>query len=245
MIRSGQEAWDLVVSELANAEQYPTSPPDPDATPLPFTDQVRFEHVRFRYDDGTAEVLRGIDLTVPAGGNSLAIVGGSGAGKSTLVDILLGLHDPTSGRVRVDGVDIAGDMAGWQRNVAMVPQEVYLFDVSLAENISFDTPPRAQIDPPDRLAEAIRGAQLESFVADQPEGVDTDFGERGSRLSGGQRQRIGIARACTGTRSCSSWTRPPRAGQRDRAPGHRDRAGAQRPDHRRRGRPPALHGASL
>lgn len=191
LIRSGQEAWNLVVTELDAAEQYPTSP-DPNATPLAFTDRVRFDDVRFQYDDGTTEVLRGIDLTVPAG-HSLAIVGGSGAGKSTLVDILLGLHDPTSGRVLVDGVDIAEDMAGWQRNVAMVPQEVYLFDVSLAENISFDTP-REQIDPT-RLSEAIRGAQLESFVADQPEGVDTDFGERGSRLSGGQRQRIGIARA--------------------------------------------------
>jgi ABC-type multidrug transport system fused ATPase/permease subunit len=121
------------------------------------------------------------------------LVGGSGAGKTTLLDVILGLHDPREGRVTVDGVDIAGIKRRWQANIAYVPQDVYLLDATLAENIAFDQA-KGDIDPA-QLQSAIEQAQLEELVGQLPSGVDTPIGEKGSRLSGGQRQRVGIARA--------------------------------------------------
>lgn len=134
-------------------------------------------------------VLQGINLDVPEG-STMALVGTSGAGKTTLVDLMLGLLTPTSGVIAVNGVDIASNLRAWQRQVAVVPQDVFLLDADLARNIAFDQ----DVDF-ERLSAAIRGAQLDDVVAALPEGVDTEVGERGARLSGGQRQRLGIARA--------------------------------------------------
>ena len=148
--------------------------------------------VSFRYPGATEDALSSVSVTL-AHGSSIAFVGGSGAGKTTLVDVILGLHDPYEGRVTVDGVDIAGRKRRWQTNVGYVPQDVYLLDATLAENIAFDQD-SSTIDNA-ALVRAIAQAQLDDMVARLPSGVDTQVGERGSRLSGGQRQRIGIARA--------------------------------------------------
>lgn len=146
--------------------------------------------LHFAYSDQPeAHVLRGVDVDIPAG-SSLAVVGVSGAGKSTFIDILLGLQQPTSGTVAAGGVSIFDNLPGWQRQIAVVPQDVALLDMSIAQNIAFDE----ELDP-DRLAHAVQRAQLGDLIAGLPEGLDTNAGERGSRLSGGQRQRIGIARA--------------------------------------------------
>ena len=161
-------------------------------SPLVFSDELRVDHVSFRYPGATEDALRAVSVIVQRG-SSVALVGGSGAGKTTLVDIILGLHDPRDGRVTVDGVDIAGRKRRWQANVGYVPQDVYLLDASLAENVAFDQDSSA-IDAGE-LAHAIVQAQLEGMVSGLPSGVDTPIGEKGSRLSGGQRQRIGIARA--------------------------------------------------
>ena len=151
---------------------------------------VSLRGVRFAYDDQSdVEVLRGVDVQIPLG-SSLAIVGSSGAGKSTLVDILLGLQLPTGGSVSAGGTSIFDNLPGWQRRIAVVPQEVTLLDASIGENIAFDE----AVDPA-RLDAAVERAQLADLVRGMPEGLDTMAGERGSRLSGGQRQRIGIARA--------------------------------------------------
>jgi ABC-type multidrug transport system fused ATPase/permease subunit len=123
----------------------------------------------------------------------VGIVGTSGAGKSTLVDVILGLLAPTSGRVTVDGVVIAGHLRGWQNIVGYVPQVIYLCDDTIRANVAFGVP-ADRIDDA-ALRRALQAAQLESFVADLPDGENTLVGERGVRLSGGQRQRIGIARA--------------------------------------------------
>ena len=123
-------------------------------------------------------------------GQSVALVGTSGAGKSTLVDLLLGLHDPTGGTVTAGGVDIRDNLPAWQRQLAVVPQDVVLLDASLATNIAFEL----DVDPI-RLDDVVRRAQLADLIASLPEGLDTQVGERGARLSGGQRQRLGIARA--------------------------------------------------
>lgn len=146
--------------------------------------------LRFSYSDQTeVEVLRGVDVDIPAG-SSLAVVGSSGAGKSTLVDILLGLQTPLAGTVTAGGVSIFDNLPAWQRRIAVVPQEVTLLDASIEQNIAFDE----AVDDR-RLAQAIERAQLTDLIRTLPNGLGTKAGERGSRLSGGQRQRIGMARA--------------------------------------------------
>lgn len=151
---------------------------------------VRVRGLTFAYSDQPDElVLRGVDLDIPTG-RTIAIVGSSGAGKSTFVDILLGLHRPSSGTITAGGLSIFDNLPAWQRRLAVVPQDVTLLDESLRDNIAFDE----AVDHV-RLAEAIDRAQLADLVRALPHGLDTEIGERGVRLSGGQRQRIGIARA--------------------------------------------------
>lgn len=154
------------------------------------TGDIKIDGVRFAYSDQPdTEVLQGVHLEIPEG-SSLAVVGSSGAGKSTMVDILLGLHLPSAGVITAGGVSIFDNLPAWQRQLAVVPQEVMLLDASIRENIAFDE----AIDE-DRLARAVARAQLADLVSSLPAGLDSEAGERGMRLSGGQRQRIGIARA--------------------------------------------------
>lgn len=159
---------------------------------LAFQDSLRLERVRFRYSESPIEVLRGINLTITAG-ETVAFVGSSGAGKSTLLDVIMGLQTPTSGEMTVDGVDVSTNLEGWQRNIGVVPQEVFLTDRTIAENVAFD---QAKEDiNEDLVRDSLRKADILDFVESQPRGIWSSFGERGRRLSGGQRQRIGIARA--------------------------------------------------
>ncbi len=190
-LRFGAGFLEIVHAEVLAARKI-ESAAEPRGSPLVFSDELQVDHVSFRYPGATEDALRAVSIMVQRG-SSVALVGGSGAGKTTLVDIILGLHDPRDGRVTVDGVDIAGRKRRWQENVGYVPQDVYLLDASLAENVAFDQDASA-IDPAE-LAHAIAQAQLEGMVSALPSGVDTPIGEKGSRLSGGQRQRIGIARA--------------------------------------------------
>lgn len=159
---------------------------------LALTTDLRLEQVSFRYPTAEHDVLRDVTLRIPFG-STLAIVGASGEGKTTLADLILGLHRPTSGRVLADGVDTAAAPRQWRDNLAYVPQDVFLLDATLAENVAFDVD-RDLIDAA-RLDAALAQAELEDVVAALPNGVDTRVGERGVLFSGGQRQRIGIARA--------------------------------------------------
>lgn len=159
---------------------------------LPLTEAIELSAVSFRYPEAEGDVLAGVNLSIPSG-SSVAFVGGSGAGKSTLVDLIVGLYTPRTGGITVDGVDAAVNRDRWQTNIGYVPQDVYLLDATLAENIAFDAD-RQEIDE-DRLGAAIEQAQLSDIVAELPQGVDTPLGEKATRLSGGQRQRVGIARA--------------------------------------------------
>jgi ATP-binding cassette subfamily B protein len=129
-----------------------------------------------------------------AKGARIGLVGESGSGKTTLLDLLMGLLQPTSGRVSVDGVDLdEATILSWQKQVAHVPQHIFLLDATMLENIAFGIP-RVDVDY-ERVREACRLAELDEFTMSLPEGYETTVGERGVRLSGGQRQRIGIARA--------------------------------------------------
>ncbi len=189
-LRVGQEGLRLVLADLDELPAVPTE--ESSVEPLHLDRALRLDDVHFRYPASEHAVLDGVSLTLPAG-RSLAIVGSSGAGKTTLVDLILGLHQPTSGRITVDGTDLTAVMQRWQRAIGLVPQDVFLLDDSLRANIAYglDTD---EIDA-DRLAEAVERAQLDELVDHLPEGLDTFVGERGARISGGQRQRIGIARA--------------------------------------------------
>lgn len=159
------------------------------------TDQVphgdiQVSHLGFAYRSAPdVPVIRDLTLAIDHG-TSVALVGGSGAGKSTLVDLILGLHRPSSGEVNVGGVDIWDNLPAWQRQLAVVPQDVFLLDATLGENITFDL----EMDP-ERLRVALDRAQLTDLVNSLEGGIDSLVGQRGMRLSGGQRQRIGIARA--------------------------------------------------
>ncbi len=158
--------------------------------PVPFRQSIALDKVTFRYSHDGVDVLREISLTVTKG-SRVAIVGLSGSGKSTVADLLMGLLEPTSGHLLVDGETV--DTMSWQANIAHVPQSIFLVDATIAENIAFGTCSE-DVDR-DRVKSAAEAAQLGDFIQSLPSGYDTTVGERGIRLSGGQRQRIGIARA--------------------------------------------------
>jgi ABC-type multidrug transport system fused ATPase/permease subunit len=166
---------------------------EPAPTPLLLKEAIRFDGVRFRYTSDGPWVLDGINLTIPKGAR-VGFVGSTGSGKSTMIDLLMGLLTPSEGEILVDSQPIIGNrVRAWQRTIAHVPQNIYLADNTLAENIAFGVP-RDAIDL-DRIREAARQAQIADFIESCPEGYQAFAGERGIRLSGGQRQRIGIARA--------------------------------------------------
>lgn len=154
--------------------------------------QIDVEGLSFSYARTTRDALNNVSIHIRRG-EAVGLIGSSGSGKSTLVDILLGLLEPTSGRVRTDGNDIHQNLRGWQDQIGYVPQSIFLTDDTLRRNVAFGLP-KDKIDD-DAVRSAIRSAQLEEFVASLPDGMETVVGERGVRLSGGQRQRIGIARA--------------------------------------------------
>lgn len=150
---------------------------------------VRFEDVRFAYDPARP-ILRGVSFEVPAG-RTIAIVGPSGAGKSTLSRLLFRFYEPQSGRILIDGQDIASVEQGSLRAaIGMVPQDTVLFNDTIGYNIRY-----GQWDASDEaVREAARLAQIDRFVSALPEGYDTPVGERGLKLSGGEKQRVAIAR---------------------------------------------------
>ena len=161
--------------------------------PLPFHEMVRFDSIRFRYAAGGPWVLDNFDLSIRKG-SRVGLVGITGSGKSTALDLLMGLLEPTEGRLLVDGLPVTRErVRAWQKAIAHVPQNIFLADASVAENIAFGVP-RADIDLA-RVRLAAAQAQIAEFIEGRPEGYEAMVGERGIRLSGGQRQRIGIARA--------------------------------------------------
>lgn len=156
-----------------------------------FTKEIEIKNLSFCYL-GNKKVLDNISFTVPKG-KFVGIIGPSGAGKTTFVDILLGLLEPTGGRITVDGINIFNNIRGWQANLAYVPQSIYLIDGTIKENIALGESEN-EIDY-ELINKVLHMAELYDFVYSQPDNINTNVGERGVKLSGGQRQRIGIARA--------------------------------------------------
>ena len=160
--------------------------------PLTVSSSILVENLSFRYPDADEDVLKHVNIEIKKN-QSIALIGPSGAGKTTLADIILGVLEPTGGRICVDGTDIREHMNAWHKNIGYIPQSIYLMDASIRENIAYGIPAR-EIDEK-RLERAVGEAQLKEFVEGLKDGLETVIGESGVRLSGGQRQRIGIARA--------------------------------------------------
>ncbi|HTO70667.1 MAG TPA: ABC transporter ATP-binding protein [Myxococcota bacterium] len=162
----------------------------PDALPIARLEQgIRFRNVVFNY--GREEVLRGLDLEIPAG-KTVALVGPTGSGKTTVADLVLRLHDPESGAIEFDGVDARKLTRRSLRALcAVVTQEPFLFDTSILENIRYGRPEASKGE----VEAAALAANAHEFIEKLPQGYETRVGELGSQLSGGQRQRITVARA--------------------------------------------------
>jgi ATP-binding cassette subfamily B protein/subfamily B ATP-binding cassette protein MsbA len=166
-------------------------PDRPDARDAPsVVDEIRFEHVEFEYRPGQP-VVRDFSVAVP-GGSVVALVGRSGAGKTTVTDLVARFHDPTRGRIVVNGMDIRDFRLRTYRDLlAIVQQDVFLFDGSVRDNIAYarHTATEAEVE------DAARRANAHEFIVRLPEQYETFIGERGVKLSGGQQQRLAIARA--------------------------------------------------
>ena len=153
--------------------------------------EIEFENVSFAYENRTAQALKNVSFKINQKG-TIAFVGPSGAGKSTLLNLVLRFFDVTEGAVRIDGQDLRDvTISSLRKASALVTQEPFLFDASIAENISYGSPDASH----DEIVEAAKAAAADGFINDMPQGYQTRCGEGGMQLSGGQRQRIAIARA--------------------------------------------------
>ena len=178
------------ITSLASAPLPPLARPE---RPLELERELVFEKVSFAYPASGRPSVSEVDLAIGRG-ERIGLIGETGSGKSTLLDLLMGLLEPTGGRILVDGVPLTqANIDAWQAQIAHVPQFIYLADSSIGANIAFGAEEGA-VDM-GRVREAARAARIADFIEDLPDGYETRVGERGIRLSGGQRQRIGIARA--------------------------------------------------
>jgi ATP-binding cassette subfamily C protein CydCD len=186
----GQAAAAGIAALLDAPVTAPAAPAHPmDVTAL--TPGIAFDQVGFAYPGGRGAAHRGLDFAIAAG-ERVGIVGPSGSGKSTIVRLLLRLHDPAAGTIRIGGQDLRTlDPEAVRRMIAVVSQDTYLFHGTVAENLRLGRPDATDAE----LAEAARAANAHNFIMALPDGYASVIGERGTRLSGGQRQRIAIARA--------------------------------------------------
>ena len=175
--------WDLLDTPAEVTDR-------PDAPALAVANgNVRFDHVHFGYEPDR-EILKGLDLDIPAG-TSCAIVGPSGAGKSTIARLLYRFYDPTSGRILIDGQDIAEvAQRSLRAAIGIVPQDTVLFNDTIGYNIGYGRDSASQ----EQIESAARGAAIGRFIAVLPDGYESMVGERGLKLSGGEKQRVAIAR---------------------------------------------------
>ena len=182
-----------ILQKVQEVEALPL--PAAEERPCPLREEIRFEHVSFRYpntNETHKNALQDISLCIPKG-SMIGLIGPSGAGKSTIVSLLTGLYTPRSGKILVDGQELNDSLrTSWMRGIGYVPQSPFLLNGSLAENIAFSRWGQ-EIDR-QRVKECCRMAAMD-FVDDLEDGIDTIIGERGVCLSGGQLQRVSIARA--------------------------------------------------
>lgn len=190
-MRFGRAALDTLHEDLFEADHAT----DLAATsPMDIKREIRLNHVSFSYPTSERQALRDVSMVIPVH-TTVGIVGATGAGKSTIVDIILGLLEPQSGVLQIDGETITrSNVRAWQRSIGYVPQQIFIADETIAANIALGVAPN-KIDFA-AVEKAARLSNLHDFIVDElPKGYATEVGDRGIRLSGGQRQRLGIARA--------------------------------------------------
>ncbi|MWJ27517.1 ATP-binding cassette domain-containing protein [Halomonas sp. ZH2S] len=186
---------DLIASRCESKKGYAAIEAQPDARITPWVPrrEIKLQDVVFDYPGTRALALDGLTLTIPVN-QMVGLVGASGSGKSTAVDLLLGLVEPQKGQILIDDVPLTQEnLRHWQAGIGFVPQQIFLSDASILENVAFAID-RKDIDV-ERVKEALHMAQLDDLIEKFPEGLETRIGERGVQISGGQRQRLGIARA--------------------------------------------------
>jgi ATP-binding cassette, subfamily B, bacterial PglK len=192
MLRYGDYALEEISKDLRELEVEDATTRRHGDTALILHDSIQLENVQYRYPGAAKSSLSDISLRIERG-TSVAIIGPTGAGKTTLVDLLLGLLEPTGGRILIDDKDLRTDVRSWQRSIGYVPQDIYLTDDTIRRNIALGV--REEAIDAAAIDRAVTVAQLGALIDSLPAGLDTVVGERGVRLSGGQRQRVGIARA--------------------------------------------------
>ncbi|OGT36303.1 MAG: hypothetical protein A3F11_10890 [Gammaproteobacteria bacterium RIFCSPHIGHO2_12_FULL_37_14] len=190
-IRFSAHSMDKVYHELKVLEQIKSA-----AIPKASSNKIQFstislQNLSFHYPNRKIHALRNINLTFHKG-QSVGIIGASGAGKSTLINVLLGFLEPQEGKILIDEQAIT-NMREWTNNFAYIPQEIFLLDDTIKNNIALGIE-ESEIDQ-DQLEKAIQMARLDQVINELPEGIETLIGEKGIRLSGGQRQRVALARA--------------------------------------------------
>ena len=195
-LRANQPALELLYGDFKGKEEYleDSAKRRSGTRKLTLEKELELSDLSFSYSSQKDEVIHHIDLKIAAN-SAVALVGPSGGGKTTLADIIMGLLEPKTGCMQVDGKKIdAGNIAQWRQNIGYVPQQIYLNDDTVTRNVAYGIPD-AEIDF-ERVKKATRLAAIYDFVVNElPEGFETAIGEKGIRLSGGQRQRIGLARA--------------------------------------------------
>jgi ABC-type multidrug transport system fused ATPase/permease subunit len=173
----------------------PMSEPEDEVLDVDWTGDIVFDNVSFKYgkeeNSSPHYAIRNLSITIP-GGSRVALIGGPGAGKSTLLKLLLRLYDPTEGAIRIGGVNLRNVSTKSVRHVVgLVEQDIFLFRMTVRENIAFGRSNASDED----IISAAKRAQADEFIVEMPEGYNSMIGERGMTLSGGQRQRLAIARA--------------------------------------------------
>ncbi|MGP9502575.1 ABC transporter ATP-binding protein [Specibacter sp. AOP5-B1-6] len=192
LVQSTLPYTELVMADIREAADFRDNAEKLGKTPITGDPKMlELRDVEFTYPGVDTPAITNIDLTLPLG-SSVGVVGQSGAGKSTLIDIFLGLLVPSSGSMTLDGVPLEDVLADWRKRVGYVPQEVAIFDGTVAQNVALSW--GSEVDE-DRVRTSLARAQLLETVDARPEGIHGRVGERGGSLSGGQRQRLGIARA--------------------------------------------------
>ncbi len=159
---------------------------------LPFKDKISFKDFSFKYSEDSQYVLKNINLNINKG-DVVGFIGESGSGKSSLIDCLIGLLPATEGEIHVDGKNIKNNGVAWRNNIGYVSQQIYLIDDNIIKNVAFGI--KEEDINHEKVIDALKSAQILSFINNLPNGLNTIVGENGVQLSGGQRQRIGIARA--------------------------------------------------
>ncbi|MEO0790247.1 MAG: ABC transporter ATP-binding protein [Bacteroidota bacterium] len=191
-LRNNWPSFDRVYDALA-AQQYAVAESDEEHLSIRFERQVEVKNLSFTYPSSEQAALTNINFTLKTG-ETIALVGSTGSGKTTLVDLLVGLLAVEDGIILIDDTPLTNEItAAWQKHLAYVPQDVFLFDSSIACNIALSDQVEDTRIPEVEEAAALAG--IHEFISELPDGYRTEIGERGVRLSGGQKQRLGLARA--------------------------------------------------